>query len=341
MQQKLEELRGKHPLARWLRLIRSRQAIFLKLVRRSIELGRPVRAPRYAPKERRLLDRYARAFAHGRYRSGATAARAYLEKVARLRQARPGAVWLRTMRSLDATHAQIWTRSRKFGLRPTRFHWAAPELAVVDRYVRQMARGRFRRADDAAVECRKALERLRLSHPDAHWASMRRTLGAIGDAITARAHELGLSWAGADWLPREDRIINEYVKAVMQGRFPTVYRAGCACWDELNQRVYRPTGRRLHVRPAALRTLKAILTQLELRTVALGRPKTGARFRPAERAIALKWARRYLAAQEKGIELTQPEAVRQMRLELKRRGYMRPQVGCRGWLEKFLYSLRH
>ncbi len=206
------------------------------------------------------------------------------------------------------------------------------------RFVRSFVSGRYRSVAEAARECRKRLDRLHARHPEEPWGSFPRTRQATEQRICQLRRAAGDSWTSVDFLPREEAAIARYVRALMSGRYRHVKAAAVDCWRELRRQAdaVRLKEFGLTGTPAP-RSLKAVASQLEMRTIALGRALTARRWSAAEVRIADKWMRRYVSARWRDTGPSQPEAIDGMRRELEGRGYApRPEDGYRGMFEKRL-----
>jgi len=216
--------------------------------------------------------------------------------------------------------------------------WGALEDAVVMRFVRDFVSGRYRSVAEAAKVCRKRLDRLHARHPEKPWGTFPRTWKACGQRIGQLRRAAGDSWVSVDFLPREEAAISRCVRAVMDGRYRHIKQAAQDCWRELKRQADAVRLREFGLTGTpAPRSLKAIESQLEMRTIALGRPLTARRWSAAEVRIADKWMRRYVSARWRGAGPSQPEAMDAMRRELEGHGYApRPEEGYRGMFEKRL-----
>jgi hypothetical protein len=216
--------------------------------------------------------------------------------------------------------------------------WGALEDAVVDRFVRGFVSGRYRSVAEAARPCRKQLDRLHARHTEKPWGTFPRTRQATEQRICQRRRAAGDSWCSVDFLPREEAAISRHVQAVMDGRYRHIKQAAEDCWRELKRQAEAVRLKQFGLTGTpAPRSLKAIESQLEMRTIALGRPLTALRWSPAEVRVADKWMRRYVTARWRGTGPSQPEAMDAMRRELEGRGYApRPEEGYRGMFEKRL-----
>jgi hypothetical protein len=232
-----------------------------------------------------------------------------------------------------AMAAQTALLKRRF--RPA---WGALEDAVVDRVVRDFVSGRLRAVREATRVCRSRLERLHTRHPDKPWGTFPRTLLATRQRIVQRRLATGDSWCSVDFLPREEAVFARYVGALMRGRYRYIKLAAFDCWCELKRQAdaVRLKEFGLTGTPAP-RSLKAVASQLEMRTMALGRERTSMPWSAAEVRIVDKWMRKYVSARKHGTGPSQPEAMDAMRRELENHGYPpRPADGYRGMFEKRL-----
>jgi len=218
--------------------------------------------------------------------------------------------------------------------------WGALEDAVVDRVVRGWVSGRFRSAAAAARVCRRQLEMLHVRHPEKPWGTFPRTLLATRQRIVQRRLATGDSWCSVDFPPRDEAVFDRYVGALMKGRYRHINLAAIDCWRELRRQadIVRLKEFGLTGTPAP-RSLKAVASQLELRTMALGRARISRPWSAAEVKVVDKWMRRYVSALEGRTGPSQPEVLESMRRELEGRGYPhRPHDGYRGMFEKRLQN---
>jgi hypothetical protein len=216
--------------------------------------------------------------------------------------------------------------------------WSGLEDRVVDGYVLDFVRGRYRSVTEAARVCQKQLEKLHARHPEEPWGTFPRTLQATEQRIAQRRLASGDSWNCVDFLPREEVAIERHVRALMMGRYRRIHAAAIDCWRELRRQtdVIRLRAFGLDGTPAP-RSLKAVATQLEKRTIALGRARISRPWSAPEVRVVDKWVRRYVRALERRAGPSQTEALESMRAELEGRGYPpRPDDGYRGFFEKRL-----
>ena len=216
--------------------------------------------------------------------------------------------------------------------------WSGLEDMVIDGYVRDFVRGRYRSAAEAARVCQRQLEKLHARHPEKPWGTFPRTLLATEQHIAQRRLASGDSWTCVNFLPREEAVLNHYVGALMRGRYRRIQPAAIDCWRQLRRQAdaIRLKEFGLTGTPAP-RSLKAVATQLEKRTIALGRALISRPWSAPEVRVVDKWVRRYVRALERRAGPSQTEALESMRAELEGRGYPeRPDDGYRGFFEKRL-----
>jgi hypothetical protein len=209
---------------------------------------------------------------------------------------------------------------------------------IVDRCVYELVRGRYGSPSEATRDCARDLDRLHARHPGEVWASAPRTAKSVQQRITERLNDLGDTWSGADFLPRENRTIDYYVQQYMNGRYPNLKHAALDCWRELRRQADRLRRRTLGLTGTpAPRKLKAVSSQLELRTRALGRPSLARPWTAPEVRVARKWTLRYVTACKRGTGPSRAEAIAATARELEQQGYARrTPEGYRGAFEKLL-----
>ena len=95
--------------------------------------------------------------------------------------------------------------------------WLPEEDAVVERYARALAAGRYGRATDACRACRHALanlhQRLRLPGPE-------RSRYSVACEIRATMRRLGLAWAGRFPNRAESAVVDRHVRRLVRGLYP-------------------------------------------------------------------------------------------------------------------------
>jgi hypothetical protein len=172
---------------------RTHGAIVARIWERALEFGRkPVRLP-FTPEERRVLRELAPEVSSGRFREVRDAARVFQARMARKRRAGPGGN-KPSVRSLEAVCAKLQRVATEAGLAWGFRDWSSEEDKVVDRFIDQYAKRKFRSLRSAAKACREALRRLdakRLKHPE-RGRPYGRSFGAIKQHLRERAAKRGV-----------------------------------------------------------------------------------------------------------------------------------------------------
>ena len=114
-------------------------------------------------------------------------------------------------------------------------NWTRREHAVVNRYARNLGRGRYHDALDAAKACRQELERVWKAHP----GLKPRTLPQVQSQVRLRGHALGARWASQEWNEEEKSLLLPFAQAYLRGDYPSVRAAARACHEALPARVRR------------------------------------------------------------------------------------------------------
>jgi len=209
----------------------------------------------WLPEEDRIVARYAKALASGRYRYKHEAVSACFEELghlyARLRKTNPKHPVAERGRSLHMVGYRLRFLLRKQGLFWTWFGLSGAEKAATRRYARALVAGRFPDALRAAEACLAEVRALPLrSRP------MRpRTLATIHLHILEDAHRLRRTWPRARWLDDEDRILRRYGRALAHGKYADSGEAIRSCCREL-ARLPRPRAGGYAARSIRTRLLK-------------------------------------------------------------------------------------
>lgn len=214
--------------------------------------------------------------------------------------------------------------------------WSVPEQRIVDLHARRLVQGRYSTPQAAAEACKPELDRLHARRPSEPWAATPRRLKAVAARIEQHLKRLGITWPGADFLPCEQQTLDRFAREYMKGRHQHLNQAARACWQELKRQSDVTRRRKLGLTgTAAPRKLKAVASQLEMRTRKLGRPRLSHPWSRAEWRVVDKWVRRYVVGRERGTGPSEEEALKAMARELEERGYpRRPADGYRGGFEK-------
>jgi len=283
--------------------LHSDEALVARIRAAARMLGRSVRQP-WTPEEIQVVDRFAREVVAGGYRSAHAAAGRCAEMVARTAQT--------ARRSDERVRSKL---SQRICLISGRGQdtWPRREAAVVDRFARAVAAGRYRSVPAALADCRRAL--------------------AARGRVPARGHREVLErlWERtALFQPRyarrmtagEQAVIERFAGAVAAHRYPSVASAVRDCWRALLERPGRT-----EEEPA--RSLRAVAGWLKLLARDIGRYKiSGRRWTDAEERVNRKWVRVFARHREGRGRANLDTAAAMMRAELARLGYFRTGAAC-------------
>jgi len=216
--------------------------------------------------------------------------------------------------------------------------WSVSEQRIVLRFAGEFIQGRHRSVLAAARPCKRSLDQLHAEHANAVWASAPRTLRATGQRLAEALKEHGNTWSGVDFLSPETALLDRYARRFVEGRYRHLVNAARDCWRALKRRTDRIRRKYFGLLGTpAPRTRKAVASQLEMRSRALGRLPLARDWSAAEVRTVDKWTRRYVSALEKGTGPSQSEVLDAMARELEIRGHPpRPAAGYRGMFEKRL-----
>jgi hypothetical protein len=227
----------------------------------------------WKPEERAVLDRYVAALLTRRYETVQEAAEACFAEFERLRRTGKRRTWAPTPRNVVAVRSRLFALSHAAGRRAHQLKWSPVEWKAVERFARALARGRYPDKETASAECCRELRRLPLAFAPRAPKPPVRSLQAVRERVSRRAHKLGWSWTTTLWLPQERRIIERYVRGISSGSLPWVEQAARDCCRELRGvrdrlRIEDPQALRRVVR----RTYATVLTYLSRWSLERGRP---------------------------------------------------------------------
>jgi hypothetical protein len=170
------------------------------------------------PRERLLLDEYARRAASGR--------NVGLKKLVDECHARIVSVYERFASSRTpprvgyappnriAVESYIERQAPRLGRR-LMSAWHRDEDVVVDRYAQALLDGKYERADFAAVACGRALARLRrrwrTTAPERYSRSLARSDEAVHTRICELAHAHRRTWPKAAWTEQELQVLRKWI----------------------------------------------------------------------------------------------------------------------------------
>ena len=224
---------------------------------------------------------------------------------------------------------------------PPRIHWSAPEQRVCRRHARLLQRGEFRSASHATLSAEHEIAQLHRKHPGERWACVRRTHDAVLRQILKWVRASRWKWPHATWSPEENEVLDRYAQGIVKQRSPNVKRTAQVCWRELERRHRRKQqGVLPRLKTPQPRSFRAVLIQVRMRSLAMGRTKCQIIWTSAEMAIALKWWRKLLRTRGQYGRLSLSGAGRCMMTELKRDGFDRTQAACVGKIRELCMGIR-
>ncbi len=233
--------------------------------------------------ERKAVRRYARGLAFGRFPDARRAAEACLDEMRRLP---PGSRPTRP-RSLHTIHCHVLDEAHRIRRPWARSRWSHEEDEIARRFGGALARGKYANAEEAAAACRRELARLL-----GRSAASGRPTVAVKVRLTRWAHRAGWARFHAPWSDQESAVLDNYLRALHEGRYANVSSAARDCVRELallHSRMCRRSPMRYgQTRP---RTTYATLRELARRATCLNLPRLHARWTKAETDVAVKYAR--------------------------------------------------
>jgi len=221
---------------------------------------------RWTVPESKIIERCVAALVAGRYRRLQDAVDACTQEVGRQRERRPDAGWPAVPRPKSAVRERLREKAKSTGWVSLRVHWDRAETATLRRNVRALMEGHFRDTWGAARACLRALARLRRPGP-----AVSRTPKAVRDRIVLLARSLGWSQSATRWLPEERRILERYVRALVNGRYVSPSLAARDCSAELD-RLHRRLRRESSTRGFFPRRVNTIANYLHRWSRDRGRP---------------------------------------------------------------------
>jgi hypothetical protein len=268
-------------------MLRSYVSAYGRMIEDSRRQGRTMVRAKWSGQELRVIDDHARAVAEGRLRNAKQASRQCAQDLDRLRRRYPNAGWLAVERHWQGIYRVMLKRARDLGRRPTSFIWSPVEKRLLDHYARQVVRGEYRDAKQAARELLRRLDQLYAKPRKLTSPRVRRSLHHVHCLLCERAHELGWSRQHLFWSPREEQIINRYVNELLAGRFRHARAAGAACKHELDRlHEAHPNARWAEKR----RTQVAVNFRITQRTRATGEAWPHSRWTIPEKRIVERYA---------------------------------------------------
>ena len=261
-----------------------------------------MKAKRWSPQEKRVLDTYVLAFARGKYRNLTEAVQDYQRNIAGLRRRYPHAVWLEPRRTPYAVRRAIQKRKSVLRLPSARPLWSAEENRILNRYAWKVAHTGNYTDGKAARDYLEHVTRLRRQHPTWTWLRQRRTVAATAEKIRQRSHELGRPYLNVAFSPREDEIFTRYARDVLAGRYRGVKQAA----DKARVEILRLHRQNPNARWAqARRSHTAVWLRIARLARRMGRSRPDSPWDPDEDRVVERYARavargRYEAKQVAG-----------------------------------------
>jgi hypothetical protein len=208
------ELERSEPPAR-----RTEVAIAWRVLCRAYDLGLPRRKHFWTDPESRLLKRHASALARGEYPDTRAAVRRYRRACERagLAARHPDGV-IRT---------RVITLARAMGGKPITPRFCPKELRVIARFSRAVARNEYPHGKAAVADCYQALARAGFAH--------RRSEERLAGLVDAGASKMGRHCRFARWSAPSLRVIEQFARALVAGRYSSVAAASLACRKSLER----------------------------------------------------------------------------------------------------------
>ncbi len=285
------------------------------------------RAYVWSPAEDRVVQRYAAAVAAGRYpdvRAASGACRADLERL--YRRAKGVERWPAGWRTENSISIRIAELSRALG-RPRAHNQVTPdETPVIERYVTDLACGRFESVVAASWACAKEVNGLRRGH-----GLEPRRQASIHVSLLDRLHERGIPLCRLGWTEAEERIVDRFARAFLAGKYPSRKAAVATCVQELRNHYARLRGvDENELGPYAGRPYEGTMTRFAGRLRALGfRGPVRHRWVAAEWQVVARWCRFYVLFRARRKRGSLTDAANGLRDDLEDRGYRRTFYACK------------
>lgn len=259
-------------------------------------LGRAPQVVRLNPKEERVLDKFARAVAAGKYVT-------VKQAVADCRSAL-GRTGVPHVRSSRAVLSQLVARSRAHGRVPAYARWSAEEASTADRCARALARGNHATVGSAVAAWRRALVGVPLART--------RSMSAIRYQLARRGVALGWKPVDLRLTTMEREVLDRFAQAVASGEYPSTVAALADCRRELGR-----------IRPEVRRSDVGLACRLRPRVRAMGRIQPRSTWSQEENKAVVRFAGLVVQGRYRGA----PQAAQDCKAELDR---IRACQGTRG-----------
>ena len=332
LRQELAQLRRRVPDGPWPKKPRSLNAAAQSIARETRAIGFQLPTSRWTPLEAEVAERFARALVAGRYQSPAQAARSCRRALAGLRRRFPSGNWLAAWRSYPGILHRILERAAQLGRGKTRAHWTRAELRILDAYARGVVKGRFQDCEQAARSCLAEWSGQLRQHPGRiHVRSLDRIVDRVREQVTA----LGRRLSDPAWTEPELRLLDRYVRKVIEGKHRSALKAAPAYLRGLARlrRRHPEQARLLHVR-----TISGIQQKLCLRAQELGRSRWWTDWSPSEERAVSACARRVMTGEFRELRPAVNACYRKLAARRSPKQRARTRTGIRGKLLRVLHE---
>jgi hypothetical protein len=208
---------------------RTRQAIFMRILKGAQAAGYTSIRERWTPAEVRVLNRHVEALVRGRF-SGAGAAAASCHAEMNRLLPRPPA------RTRLAVRDRLERRARRLGWKWNTTRWQPQVRRLLETYARKTAQDRNTSLKAMVRACHKRIscvyDSFRAGHPSARDGYVRPTFSAVKSFLERRAGELGRHFS-ENWRPDEEAVVDRYARALLDGEYENGDVAALACRMEL------------------------------------------------------------------------------------------------------------
>jgi len=164
----------------------------------------------------------------------------------------------------------------------TRFREA--ENALMEKYaqiaVRDPDHWVSQAARDLLAELRKLQERTSRDHPGITFQLRWRTIMTVRSLLWRRAKALGMPRLLVRWTPAEDRVLDEYTRSLLEGKYHRITAAAKACLEEIRR--LRRTDR---TRFPVLRSLSQLCARIDAFALSYGVPYRASDFTATEMRV--------------------------------------------------------
>jgi hypothetical protein len=283
---------------------RSAAAVATVFNKRRRAMGDLVLVPPWSEIELAILDRHIRLLRSGKYQMVKQAVAVCMRE---FRKKCPEG-----KRSVVAVMTRMRDRRKAAGdsMRPDL--WIEDELAIIDRFARAFDEGRYIRTADAIPECRAELDRLWRRRGNKTPRLVQRGDNQIAVKLQRRRRDLGIFMENRHWSDAELHTVDQYARAVVEGRYASCRAATTDCKAELDRwREAHPNPRR----PLPVRDYGGVLGRLLQRAHRFRPIRKTIPWTDAELAIVDRYARRLL----KGSLKTVLQATQKCAVELARK----------------------